>query len=87
MGNWKGSVIWFTVAAMFFSMVACGKKKKDAVTEVAKTDLSSTVDSLQLGETAPDFEVPATNGKNMRLSDLTGSWIVLYFYPKAFTSG
>jgi len=81
MGNWKRSVIWFTVAAMFFSMVACGKKKKDAVTEVAKAD------NPQLGETVPDFEAPATNGKNIKLSDLRGFWVVLYFYPKAFTSG
>jgi len=87
MESLKSSFIWFTVAAMFFSMVACGKKKKEAVTEAAKTDLSSTVDSLQLGETAPDFEVPATNGKNIKLSDLRGFWVVLYFYPKAFTSG
>ena len=81
MESLKRGVIWLTVAAMFFSIVACGKKKNDAVTEVAKAD------NPQLGETAPDFEVPATNGKNMSLSDLRGFWVVLYFYPKAFTSG
>lgn len=38
-------------------------------------------------KTAPDFSAPATNGKNISLRDLSGKWLVLYFYPKAFTPG
>ncbi|MBM3240536.1 peroxiredoxin [Candidatus Poribacteria bacterium] len=41
----------------------------------------------KVGDPAPDFEVPATNGKTVKLSDCKGSWVVLYFYPKAFTPG
>lgn len=38
-------------------------------------------------KTAPDFSAPATNGKSISLRDLSGKWLVLYFYPKAFTPG
>nr|BCX01007.1 MAG: peroxiredoxin [Bacteroidota bacterium] len=41
----------------------------------------------RVGDPAPDFEAPATNGKTIRLSALKGKWVVLYFYPKAFTPG
>lgn len=40
-----------------------------------------------VGETAPDFEVKTDTGETLRLSDLRGQKIVLYFYPKADTPG
>lgn len=39
------------------------------------------------GELAPDFELPATGGRTVRLSDLRGKLVVLYFYPKDNTPG
>ncbi len=36
---------------------------------------------------APDFELPADNGDTVRLGDLRGTRVVLYFYPKDDTSG
>ena len=36
---------------------------------------------------APDFELPATSGKNFRLADAKGKPLVLYFYPKDNTPG
>jgi peroxiredoxin Q/BCP len=42
---------------------------------------------LQVGDPAPDISAPSTSGKSVKLSELKGSWIVLYFYPKAFTPG
>lgn len=47
----------------------------------------SSENVMQVGEIAPDFEVQATNGKHVKLSDHRGNWVVLFFYPKAFTSG
>lgn len=36
---------------------------------------------------APDFALPDQNEKIHKLSDYSGQWIVLYFYPKDDTSG
>lgn len=43
--------------------------------------------SVAIGETVPDIELPATGDKNIKLSDLRGRRLVLYFYPKASTPG
>jgi len=43
--------------------------------------------ALQVGDPAPDISAPSTSGKDVKFSDLKGSWVVLYFYPKAFTPG
>ena len=42
---------------------------------------------LSAGDSAPDFELPDQDGKPVRLSDLRGKRVVLYFYPKADTPG
>ena len=39
------------------------------------------------GTAAPDFTLNAQDGKPASLSDFRGQWVVLYFYPKDFTSG
>ena len=42
---------------------------------------------LQVGDPVPDVSAPSTSGKDVKLTELKGSWVVLYFYPKAFTPG
>ncbi len=42
---------------------------------------------LREGDAAPDFELPASSGKPIRLSSLTGRSVVLYFYPEDDTPG
>jgi peroxiredoxin Q/BCP len=40
---------------------------------------------LSVGAAAPDFEAQASDGRSLRLSQLRGKAVVLYFYPKSFT--
>lgn len=41
----------------------------------------------QVGDIAPDFSAPTDGGATLRLSDLRGKRVVLYFYPKDDTPG
>jgi peroxiredoxin Q/BCP len=40
-----------------------------------------------VGSTAPDFTLNSQESKAVSLHDFKGRWVVLYFYPKDFTSG
>ncbi len=42
---------------------------------------------LEPGDTAPDFTLPDQEGNKVSLSGLRGKNVVLYFYPKADTTG
>lgn len=39
------------------------------------------------GKAAPDFSLQSQDGTPVTLSQFRGKWVVLYFYPKDFTSG
>jgi len=43
--------------------------------------------TVALGESAPDFDLPATGGVDVKLSEYRGRKVVLYFYPKDSTPG
>ncbi len=43
---------------------------------------------IQVGDAAPDFDLPDASGRRVRLSDFKGQrGVVLYFYPKDDTPG
>jgi peroxiredoxin Q/BCP len=42
---------------------------------------------IESGEQGPDFELPDQDGRAVKLSDLRGRPVVVYFYPKASTPG
>jgi peroxiredoxin Q/BCP len=41
----------------------------------------------EAGQTAPEFALKSQDGSTVSLKDYRGKWVVLYFYPKDFTSG
>jgi len=41
----------------------------------------------QVGATAPEFTLTSQEGAPVSLKDYRGKWVVLYFYPRDFTSG
>src|SRR3569833_2774094 len=43
--------------------------------------------TVTVGKPGPDFQLPATGNQTIRLSDLNGLYVVLYFYPKDNTPG
>ena len=42
---------------------------------------------LSQGDVAPDFALPSDDGSTVRLSDLRGRKVIVYFYPAAMTPG
>ncbi|MFC3750394.1 thioredoxin-dependent thiol peroxidase [Paenibacillus sp. GCM10012306] len=41
---------------------------------------------IEVGQVAPDFTLPASNGEQVRLSQYLGHKVILYFYPKNMTT-
>jgi hypothetical protein len=63
------------------ALVACGWLASPAAAQTPSPE-------LKVGDQAPDFTLPATDGKTYTLSkDLKGHWVVLGWFPKAFTAG
>ena len=48
---------------------------------------ASVSDAPAVGSTAPEFSLITNEGKPASLAEFRGKWVVLYFYPKDFTSG
>jgi peroxiredoxin Q/BCP len=48
---------------------------------------SAATEVPAVGSAAPTFKLTTNEGKEASLSDFKGKWVVLYFYPKDFTSG
>ena len=48
---------------------------------------SAVAANLEVGRPAPGFDLPGSQGKNLKLADFRGKWLVLYFYPANFTPG
>ena len=63
------------------ALVACGLLASPSAAQTPAME-------LKVGDQAPDFTLPATDGKTYTLSTtLKGHWVVLGWFPKAFTGG
>jgi len=49
--------------------------------------VSASGQAPAVGSVAPNFTLNSQDGKAVRLDEYRGKWVVLYFYPKDFTSG
>lgn len=65
------AVSTFALAAVALLTVACGPKNHP----------------LAAGDVAPEFALVGSDGKTHRLSDFRGKFVVLAWFPKAFTGG
>lgn len=60
------------------------------LTLVLASVFAVATDSAQppaVGSTAPAFSLPSQEGSQISLEQFKGKWVVLYFYPKDFTTG
>jgi thioredoxin-dependent peroxiredoxin len=70
-----------------FALAAGSLVASPAVAQTPQPTATPGVE-LNVGDQAPDFTLPATDGKTYSLSkDLKGKWVVLAWFPKAFTAG
>ncbi|HYY14399.1 MAG TPA: peroxiredoxin [Chthoniobacterales bacterium] len=54
---------------------------------IALMQAAETQKQPEVGKPAPDFSLTTSDGSQVGLKDYRGKWVVLYFYPKDFTSG
>jgi len=77
----------FVVAACL-AVVACGERPAPAEGPPAPPPAVTGVGSLKVGDLAPDFALPGSDGREYTLSSYRGRQaVVLAWFSKAFTSG
>ncbi|WP_414386001.1 peroxiredoxin [Synechococcus sp. H60.3] len=72
---------WLGLAGLFAVLLVSFVGVQSALAQWGTTPLP------EIGAPAPEFELPDQSGQVRRLADFRGEWVVLYFYPRDFTSG
>ena len=76
-----GLVVALAAGLLALSRSQAAEEKKAGAKADAKAE-------LKVGDPAPDFSLPASDGKTYKLSDFKGKKaVVLAWFPKAFTQG
>jgi thioredoxin-dependent peroxiredoxin len=73
--------LWFVSLALF--AVAAAPSARQAGQPPAAT----MAPTLKVGDKAPDFSLPGTDGKVHSLANYKGKYVVLAWFPKAMTTG
>ena len=71
----------FTKRATAVSVLVCAMFAVLVMAQTTATGLP------EVGKPAPEFSLKSNEGTTVNLKDYRGKWVVLYFYPKDFTSG
>jgi peroxiredoxin len=72
---------------MFIAALAAGAiASTHAQTPAPQTPAAPAVE-LKVGDMAPDFTLPGTDGKTHKLSDYRGKTVIIGWFPKAGTAG
>jgi hypothetical protein len=58
-----------------------------AARRIEEDVMPDTIPAPAVGDPAPPIDGPDTQGGRFKLSDHLGSWVVVYFYPRANTPG
>jgi peroxiredoxin Q/BCP len=69
--------IWIVVMVVLVGLTAF----------VIGSRISSAKAAPPAGSPAPEFTLTSQDGTHVSLKDYRGKWVVLYFYPKDFTTG
>jgi peroxiredoxin Q/BCP len=69
--------LWPCVLAVYGLLASTG----------AAVTAAPMADELKVGDPAPDFSLPGSDGKTYALAQLKGKHIVLAWFPMAFTGG
>jgi peroxiredoxin Q/BCP len=77
---------WLTSASLI-SLVALSAVALSAQQAAQSAAPAAPAVTLNVGDKAPDFTLPGTDGKTYKLSDLKGKTVVIAWYPAAFTGG
>jgi cytochrome oxidase Cu insertion factor (SCO1/SenC/PrrC family) len=72
------------IAAIGMAVSAQGQTPQPPQAPAAPPQYSAT---LNVGDRAPDFKLPGSDGKTHSLADYKGKTVVLAWFPKAFTGG
>jgi cytochrome oxidase Cu insertion factor (SCO1/SenC/PrrC family) len=72
------------LSAIGVAALAQGQPPQSQQPPAAPPQYSAT---LNVGDQAPEFKLPGSDGKTHSLSDYKGKTLVLAWFPKAFTGG
>jgi hypothetical protein len=74
-------------AGLAFATVSCGDRPSPPA-DPARSDTGATPAELRVGDQAPGFSLPGSDGRHYNLSDYRGRQaVVLVWFAKAFTDG
>jgi peroxiredoxin Q/BCP len=79
------------LALLLFALVLLAPAVRAHASDIATTAdtpaAATAAAAPTAGTAAPDFSLVSNEGNPASLKDFRGKWVVLYFYPKDFTSG